>query len=358
MKVLITGGAGFIGSYLTQELKAYQNEIAILDNFHPQIHGEVPVLDAPWLRDVDLHRGSVEDIDVLRKAAADCDAIVHLAAETGTGQSMEEVRRYSSVNLTGTTNLAHLIATKALPNLKKVVVASSRAIYGEGKYICKTHGVVYPEPRTKARMNEGLFEPICPICGIEVSAVANDETTHKAPASFYGLSKQFQEECLLLMSKAVGVSCIALRFQNVYGPRQSLKNPYTGVLTVFAKCAYRGSSINVFEDGRETRDFVYVEDVVQSIRLALERSHSLWESFNVGTGMPTAMLQIAETINAEFGSKSDIHISGDFRLGDIRHNFADISKIETKLGYQARVSIEDGVRNFCEWAKSELRQKI
>jgi dTDP-L-rhamnose 4-epimerase len=357
MKILVTGGAGFIGSYLSEKLKQRGDTVKILDNFHPQIHGLTPNLSVKWLQDCELFRGSVEDLDLLQKAAKDADRVVHLAAETGTGQSMHEVRRYGDVNLTGTVNLCHLIANGKLPNLKSVVVASSRAIYGEGKYHCETHGTVYPQPRERDRLQKGLFEPICPSCHKEVRPQANDEETLKQPASFYGLSKQFQEESLLLMCKAHGLDCTALRFQNVYGPRQSLNNPYTGVLTVFARKAFEEQEINVYEDGQESRDFVYVEDVADSIILSLNKNKKGGHVYNIGSGKATSMLKMASLIKNEFKSKSNIRISGDYRIGDIRHNYSDNSSSIIELGFAPKWSVEQGVKLFCRWAKSELEIK-
>ena len=354
MKILITGGAGFIGSYLTEKLISQGYSVVILDSFHAQIHGENPDLNPPWLRGATVLKGSVEDFEAVTNASKEVDCIIHLAAETGTGQSMHEVRRYGDVNLTGTVNLCHLIGNKKLPKLKSVVVASSRAIYGEGKYHCQEHGNVYPNPRTEERLKRGLFEPLCPFCKQEVNAIANDENTKKQAASFYGLSKQFQEESLLLMCSAHQIDCTALRFQNVYGPRQSLNNPYTGVLTVFARRAHLGEEINIFEDGKETRDFVYVEDVVQSILLSIRKSKKGSHVYNIGSGVPTEMIKMAGLINDGFGGRSLLKVSGDYRVGDIRHNYADIVLAQEDLGYNPTISVETGVKNFCIWAKQEL----
>lgn len=353
MNILITGGAGFIGTHLVRQLLAGGHEVIVLDSFHPQIHGEVP-RDGVTSMGATVIRGSVADMPVLKSAALTAECIIHLAAETGTGQSMVEIERYGSANIVGTTNLAHLIANKALPKLRHVIVASSRAIYGEGKYRCREHHDVYPAARREERLRAGQFEPLCPFCGNAVSAVANDETTRKTPASFYGLTKQFQEECLLLISKVNGVSCHALRFQNVYGPGQSLRNPYTGVLTVFAKQAATGGEINVFEDGNETRDFVYVGDVVAAIELSIVNASGC-EAYNVGSGIPTPMIEMANLINARFGAKARVRVSGDFRVGDIRHNYADIGRIKTALGFCPNVELERGVGAFCSWASDELK---
>ncbi|HEY8899191.1 MAG TPA: NAD-dependent epimerase/dehydratase family protein [Chthoniobacterales bacterium] len=358
MKVLVTGGAGFIGSYLCEELIAAGHDVTVFDSFHAQIHGSQPCFDRPWLKPCEVIRESVENRDALYSAAISAEVVVHLAAETGTGQSMQEVSRYSSVNLVGTTNLAHLIANKSLPNLKRVVIASSRAIYGEGKYNCANDGVVYPKPRSAERMLKGQFDPVCPMCGGEVELAPTDETSLKQPSSFYGLSKQFQEDCLTLICDAAGISCAALRFQNVYGPRQSLNNPYTGVLTVFARNAFHGRRINVFEDGKESRDFVYVTDVVAAIVGAISFSYQSSLVLNVGTGVGVPLKQLAEMINLYYGGKSDVYVSGDFRVGDIRHNVADIAAIGRAFGYSPKIAVDEGVGRFCDWARAELEAEL
>ena len=356
--VLITGGAGFIGSRLANFLIANGHSVRVLDNLSPQIHGEAPECSQLFrsLRaDVEFIRGSVTSRADLIKALQGVDTIVHLAAETGTGQSMYAIQHYSDVNIGGTALLLDLIANEPFP-IKKIVVASSRAVYGEGKYRCDQHGVVYPSARSATAMEQGDFSVHCPICGASVLLEATDEEAPVRPSSVYGVTKLTQEQLVLTVGQALGISAIAFRYQNVYGPGQSLSNPYTGILSIFSTRIRNRSPINIFEDGKESRDFVYIDDVVSITARAVEYEHPLVDMFNVGAGVATDVLTIANTLQRLLGETVPTTVSGQFRVGDIRHNYADLAKVRKVLGFEPSVSIEQGLARFVDWVKSEQVQ--
>ena len=269
-KVLITGGAGFIGTHVARRLLQSGHQVTILDNFSPQIHGDITDLPADLRDDAKLIRGDVRDPEIWEKALVDCEVVLNLAAETGTGQSMYEVSRYEQVNVAGTANLYQALASNPQRRVERIVVASSRSIYGEGAYRCPNEGLVYPVSRSTADKLAGHFDPLCPVCGGACDSVPTPEQAPFQPSSFYGLTKQVQEQMTLLFGDALGIPSFALRYQNVLGPGQSLKNPYTGILAVFSNLARAGSEMNVFEDGMESRDFVYIDDVVQATTTCVE----------------------------------------------------------------------------------------
>lgn len=353
--ILITGGAGFIGSRLANSLLAKGHNVRVLDNLSSQIHGSEPE-SSPLFRslhdDVEFIRGSVTSCDDLMKALPGMDTVVHLAAETGTGQSMYAIQHYSDVNIGGTALLLDLIANEPFP-IRKIVVASSRAVYGEGKYLCGTHGYVYPASRSAEDMEKGDFTVHCSLCGIPAELAPTDEETPVRPASVYGITKLTQEQLVLTVSKALGVSALAFRYQNVYGPGQSLSNPYTGILSIFSTRILNGSGINIFEDGKESRDFVFIDDVIAATIGGIEHEAPLVDVFNVGSGVATDVVTIANTLQELLGVTVPIKISGQFRLGDIRHNVADLTKIRKTLGFEPTVSIEEGLRRFVAWVKGE-----
>ena len=356
--ILITGGAGFIGSRLTNFLVNSGHKVRVLDNLSPQIHGATPESSPLFLslhHDVEFIRGSVTNRDDLIKALLGVDTVVHLAAETGTGQSMYAIQHYSDVNVGGTALLLDLIANQPFP-VKKIVVASSRAVYGEGKYLCSQHGFVYPPARSAMDMEKGDFDVHCPVCGLSAELVATDEETPVRPSSVYGVSKLTQEQLVLTVGKALGISAIAFRYQNVYGPGQSLSNPYTGILSIFSTRIRNQSAINIFEDGKESRDFVYIDDVVSITARAVEYDKSLVDVFNVGAGVATDVLTIANTLQELLNVNVLTTISGQFRVGDIRHNYADLSKVKKIFGFEPTVSIEQGLANFVDWVKTEQVQ--
>jgi len=353
--ILITGGAGFIGSRLALQLLDRGHKIRVLDNLAPQIHGSNPEVSPLYQAirgKVDFVRGSVTSREDLMRVLPGIDTVVHLAAETGTGQSMYEIQRYVDVNVGGTGILLDLLANTQ-HQVRKLVVASSRAIYGEGKYRCATHGVVYPEQRTAEDMEQGLFSPRCPVCGAFVEVEATDESTPAKPSSIYGITKLNQEQMVLTVGRALGIPSLAFRYQNVFGPGQSLSNPYTGILSIFSTRIRNGKPINIFEDGRESRDFVFVDDVVAATMLGVEHEGWVNDVFNVGSGVPTDVNAIVRMLQAAFGKEVPTAVSGQFRLGDIRHNFADLGKIERVLGFVPRVGIEQGISRFVDWVKEQ-----
>jgi dTDP-L-rhamnose 4-epimerase len=352
MKVLITGGAGFIGQHLARRLLREKCEVVLADSLSEQIHGSG--FDLPQ----DLRGCPLLVRDVSAPAAWEglldgVEAVVHLAAETGTGQSMYEVARYDRINHGGTALLMHHIVNGLAPSVGKVVVASSRATYGEGKYVCPEHGTVFPGARTAERMKAGHFEPQCTLCGRDCVSVPTTEDAPFRPTSFYGLTKQVQEQMVLMMAKAAGISAYALRYQNVFGPGQSLKNPYTGILAIFSNLARANQPIQIFEDGLESRDFVYVSDVVDATARCVLRAEPEVLAMNIGSGQATSVLDVAREIVAYFGSASETRVTGAFRLGDIRHNRADLSVARATLGFEPKVFFKEGIREFLKWVSGQ-----
>jgi dTDP-L-rhamnose 4-epimerase len=350
MKTLITGGAGFIGLHLARELISQGHEVTLLDNFSPQIHEEnggakfVPPAGA------ELVVGDVRDRQAWMDTLPHHDAVVHLAAETGTGQSMYEISRYEAVNIAGTALMFDCIVNEKLTNVKKVVVASSRAIYGEGAYNCDHHGTVYPNERLAADMKAGHFEPRCTHCSSFVKMIPTSEESPFKPTSFYGLTKQVQEQMVLMYARTLGISGYALRYQNVFGPGQSLSNPYTGILAIFSNLARENKPINIFEDGQESRDFVFIDDVVAATAACLSPSYNGITALNVGSGMSTSVLDVARAIVNHYKSSSPINVTGAFRIGDIRHNVASMHELEKKINFKARYSFQEGITSFMNWA--------
>lgn len=359
--ILITGGAGFIGSNLALKLIERGHKITILDNLSEQIHGKNPEKDSPLflsIKDkVTFIKGSVTSREDLRKSIANNTIIVHLAAETGTGQSMYQIQHYTDVNI-GATALLLDILTNEKHSVKKVVVASSRAIYGEGKYFNKTKKeFVYPLQRTEEFMSKGDFEvkDTNPADVLELVATCENSIIH--PTSVYGITKQVQEQLIMTVCPTIGIAGVAFRYQNVYGPGQSLKNPYTGILSIFSTQIKNGNGINIFEDGKESRDFVYIDDVVDATILGIEKKEADNEVFNVGTGVATDVMSVAESLCKCYNKNVPITISGNYRLGDIRHNFADISKAKNLLGFQPKVSFAQGLKQFSQWVDTQEVQE-
>lgn len=353
--ILITGGAGFIGTRLALQLIEKGHKITVLDNLSPQIHGsaETSVLYQEIKDKVNFILGDVQNKSDWELALQDQQVIVHLAAETGTGQSMYQIERYSNVNVSGTSILLDLL-TNTKHQIEKVIVASSRAIYGEGKYYSPSlNQSVYPLGRTEEDMLNGDFEVKCPITGENAIMEKTDEASRIQPNSIYGLTKYYQEQSIMITCQALGIPSVAFRYQNVYGPGQSLNNPYTGILSIFSTRILGGKDINIFEDGTESRDFVYIDDVVNATILGLEKETANFQSFNVGTGIQTSVIEVAEELMSNYKKEVPIHITGQFRKGDIRHNVADMQKTESLLGFNAKVSFKEGMRKFTDWVEKQ-----
>lgn len=360
MKVLITGGAGFIGSKIALMLIKKGYDVVVLDSLSEQIHGVKPEETSPLYRSikdkVEFMRGSVANRADWERALKDVDYVIHLAAETGTGQSMYEIEKYVGSNIGGTALLLDILANQP-HHVKRVVVAESRAIYGEGKYICPKCGEVYPLARKDEDMAKGDFECKCPKCGSEVQLVATTEDSMIHPTSVYGITKQVQGQLVHLVCQSIGVESVSFRYQNVYGPGQSLSNPYTGILSIFSTRIKNGNGINIFEDGKETRDFVYIDDVADATILGLEVPEANGHVFNIGTGVATDVLTVAQTLCDKYGVQVPITVSGNYRLGDIRHNYADISLALKILGFEPKWTFEKGIEQFTKWVNEQEVQE-
>lgn len=355
-EILVTGGAGFIGSNVILKLIEKGYKVTVLDNLSKQIHGDNPEVTSPQylsIKDkVKFIKGSVANRQDWIKALEGQEAVIHLAAETGTGQSMYEIEKYVDTNIRGTALLLDIL-TNTKHNVKRVLVAESRAIYGEGKYHCGNCGDVYPMDRKDEDMSKGDFECHCPICGGKVTLVGTTEDSAIRPSSVYGISKQVQGQLVHLVCPTIGVESVSFRYQNVYGPGQSLSNPYTGILSIFSTRIKNHNGINIFEDGKETRDFVYIDDVVDATILGLEVSEANRHVFNIGTGVATDVLTVAKTLCEKYGIDVPITISGNYRLGDIRHNFADITLARQILGFEPQWSFLDGIEQFTNWVNKQ-----
>ena len=359
-RIIITGGAGFIGSNLALKLIDKGYEVTVLDNLSPQIHGDDPKNTSPLYKSIEgkvtFIEGSVTSRSDWEKVLPGVDAIVHLAAETGTGQSMYEIEKYTDVNIGGTSLMLDILANSK-HSVKKVIIASSRAIYGEGKYLSKEKGVVYPESRTDEYMSKGDFECKCEGCKEPLKLVGTTEDSKIHPTSVYGITKQVQEQLVMCVCPTIGISPVALRYQNVYGPGQSLSNPYTGILSIFSTRIKNGNPINIFEDGKESRDFVYIDDVVDATILGLEKEQANGHSFNIGTGIATDVLTVANTLIDKYVVKVPVTVSGNYRLGDIRHNYADITFAKELIGFEPKWPFEQGIGEFAEWVNSQHAQE-
>lgn len=350
--ILITGGAGFIGSNLSLKLIDKGYNITVLDNLSPQIHGQNSPLYNSIKDKVHFIKGSVLNYQDWKKALKNIDVVVHLAAETGTGQSMYEIEKYTDVNIKGSSIFLDIVANEK-HSIKKMVVASSRSIYGEGKYSCPNCGIIYPTERKDQDMVNGDFNIKCPKCNTNAILLATDEESKIHPSSIYGITKQVQEQMFLTMGKSLGIPAVAFRYQNVYGAGQSLSNPYTGILSIFSTRIKNGNDVNIFEDGKESRDFVYVDDVVDATILGIEKDEANYEVFNVGLGKAIDVTTVARTLVKEYNSNSKVIISGNYRLGDIRDNYADLTKIKNLLGYEPKISFEEGIKKFTSWVNQQ-----
>jgi dTDP-L-rhamnose 4-epimerase len=357
--ILVTGGAGFIGSHLATRLVKNGHRVRILDTLSPQIHGMLPSQSLNWLTSTDgveFCRGSITVEAELLTALKDVTAVVHLASETGTGQSMYQIDRYCRENVQGTALLMQLLTNGAAPSVRRILLASSRSVYGEGAYVPVTSPQdirITPHPRTAETLRDRRWEPTFPGTGEALKAVPTREDDRTAPASIYAATKLMQEDLVRISCDGKGIGYAILRLQNVYGEGQSLSNPYTGILSIFSTRIRRGLELPIFEDGLESRDFVHVSDVVAAFVAAIESPAPVNDVVNVGSGVATSIVEVARALSRAFATDARIRITGEFRLGDIRHNLADISRLRDKLGVAPKVSLEDGLSRFATWVQEQ-----
>jgi dTDP-L-rhamnose 4-epimerase len=372
VNILVTGGAGFIGSHLVDALVARGHHVRVYDSLVPQVHGtavaESQQPPAHLNPSAEFIYGDVRDRETLRNALQDVEVIFHQAAEVGVGQSMYEITRYVEANTGGTAVLLELLASEP-HQVQKVIVASSMSIYGEGAYACPNCGPVYPQLRPEAQLAQRDWEIYCSTCQAALAACPTPEEKPLFPTSIYAVSKMDQELMCLAIGQAYRVPVVALRYFNVYGPRQALSNPYTGVAAIFSARLLNGNRPLVFEDGHQSRDFTHVSDIVRANLLALEREEANYQVFNVGTGRSLSILDVAQALAKGLGLDIEPEIVGKYRAGDIRHCYADITRIRELLGYQPQVRFEEGMADLVNWvckqegvdlverARAELEQR-
>jgi dTDP-L-rhamnose 4-epimerase len=353
-RVLVTGGAGFIGSHLVDALLRAGHEVRVFDSLEPQVHGDLRERGAwPDYLAADCVKivGDVRDREALRQAIQGVDVIFHQASAVGVAQSMYEIERYVDANTRGTAVLLDVLANEK-HGVRKLIVASSMSIYGEGQYRCSEHGHVYPRLRPEEQLAAHEWEMRCPICGQPAAPCPTDEDKPLHSTSIYAVTKKDQEEMCLAVGLAYHIPTVALRYFNVYGPRQALSNPYTGVAAIFSGRLLNGRPPVIFEDGLQSRDFTHVSDIVQANMLAMQRDDMAYGSFNVGTGRQLTILDVAEALIDHLGLDVEPEIVAKFRAGDIRHCYADIHRIQAH-GYRPTVRFEDGMAELVDWVRTQ-----
>ncbi|MGZ4789748.1 MAG: NAD-dependent epimerase/dehydratase family protein [Terriglobales bacterium] len=349
-RILITGGAGFVGSHLADALLKEGHEVRVFDNLTPQVHTNG--LPSYLAGEVNFVHGDLRDLDAVRDAVRDADVIYHFGAAVGVGQSMYEIAHYMGVNTAGTANLLQALLDKDV-KVEKLIVASSMSIYGEGKYLCVQCGEVAPSERTPQQLKFKKWDPECPKCGRDLAPVPTDESKPLNVSSYYALSKKDQEQMVLLFGRTYGLPTVALRFFNIYGTRQALSNPYTGVAAIFASRLLNERPPLVFEDGNQMRDFVSVHDIVQANLLAMARKEANGMALNIGSGDPISVREVASALATALGVDIEPELTGKYRAGDIRHCFADITEARKVLGYEPKVKFNDGVRELVDWLREQ-----
>jgi len=368
MKVLVTGGAGFIGSHIVDALIGRGHEVRVFDNLEPQVHGENPAKPDYLSGEAEFVEGDVRSRQEFASALDGVEVVYHEAAAVGVGQSQYQIEKYVDVNTLGTARLMDILVNEE-HSVKKVMVAASMSSYGEGTYECAECGLVYPPLRGADQMESGGWSLKCPGCGKDVKPVPTPESKTCQPNSIYAISKKDQEDIVLNIGKTYGLPVVSLRYFNVYGPRQSLSNPYTGVAAIFISRVKNNNPPVIYEDGLQTRDFISVYDIAEANMLAMEKKAADYEVFNVGSGEPTSIKGVAETIISLFKSEVEPDVTNKFRKGDVRHCYADTKKIEKKLGFKPKTSFADGTADLIKWsegvesedkfetAKTELEQR-
>jgi len=346
--ILVTGGAGFVGSHLVDALVERGHRVRILDALVDQVHGEgAPKHLNPG---AEFLQADIADRAALDRAMEGVEVVFHHAAEVGVGQSMYQIERYVRANSLGTAALLEALVERR-GRIRKLVVAASMSAYGEGAYDCPNCGVVTPPLRPVAQLLERRWEVDCPKCGSPTKPIPTAEAKPLFPTSVYAITKQDQEQLCLTVGRAYDIPTVALRYFNIYGPRQALSNPYTGVCAIFCSRLLNDQQPIVYEDGEQTRDFVHVSDIVRANLLALETDRADYQALNVGTGRPVSIRQVAGLLARGLGKLIEPAIAGKYREGDIRHCVADISRARELLGYQPQVSLEQGLSDLIEWAR-------
>ena len=350
MKILVTGGAGFIGSFIVDALVEAGHDVRIYDDLDPQVHGADRQKPEYINKNAEFIKGNVLDADSFYEAVKDVDVLYHEAAAVGVGQSMYEIRKYVEQNSLGGASVLDVIANRK-HRLKKMIVASSMSIYGEGKYECPACGPMTPGLRKEDQLAAGRWEVECPACGKPLNALPTDETKPLNPTSIYAISKRDHEEMFLSVGRAYKLPTVALRYFNAYGPRQALSNPYTGVCAIFSSRLLNGESPVIFEDGLQSRDFIHVKDVAKANLMVMEKDEANYEVFNVGSGRPRSILEIAEMLGEKIKPGEGIKpvIANSFREGDIRHCFADTAKIGRLLGFKPSIEFDKGIEDLTSW---------
>ena len=356
MKILITGGAGFIGKWLVAKLPS-DAEIVIIDSLDEQVHRTTQEFAPELIDRAKCIRADVQTIAEYRDEIEGTDVVIHLVAQTGTGQSMYEISKYVQHNANGTAKLLELISTLD-HKPRRIVLSSSRAVYGDGAY---TDGntTLYPKGRSLEHLQQGIWE-VYDTAGVPLTALPMHESHLTKPTSVYGLTKLWQEQLLQNYCESQAIDLVALRFQNVYGPKQELGNPYTGIIGIFTNAIVQGNCLEIFEDGLMTRDFVFVGDVADAVIQCATHDNPLNETINVGSGEAVTLLDVIETIAHVINKPADYTISGRFRVGDVRHAVSDMERYKALLGHWAPTSLKDGIAHYLEWylGQKPLEQSI
>ncbi|MCB9757567.1 MAG: NAD-dependent epimerase/dehydratase family protein [Candidatus Omnitrophica bacterium] len=356
MKILITGGAGFIGTHTTRALLKQGHQVRLFDNLDPQIHG--PNASFPdWQGKVECQRGDILNSDELEKALEGIDVVYHLASLTGVGQSMYEIRHYADTNINGTANLVEVIAKKK-QRISRLVLSSSRAVYGEGAALCERCGLVHPQDRKRSNLDKGIFHVFCPSCNMNVKPIATGEGFSCSPVSIYGWSKLQQEEIFRFATKYFNLPVVMLRYFNVYGAGQALNNPYTGVVSIFYARLKNNNPVSLYEKGLPLRDFINIADIVDANLLALDQELLVDNIFNIGSGEILTVCDLVNALGKVMGITPQILDQGEFREGDIFSCFADLEKSKRILGFNPKVSLQQGLEEFVKWADGKKTEDL
>ncbi|MBN1804550.1 MAG: NAD-dependent epimerase/dehydratase family protein [Sedimentisphaerales bacterium] len=350
--ILVSGGAGFVGSHLVDELVRLGHFVTIIDNLDPQVH---PHSKKPGYlnSDADFIKADIQNYDVLKTAISQVDIIFHFASSTAVGQSAKQIKKYIRNNVLTTANLWDVLANMS-HSVKKVILASSRAVYGEGPYLCKVcNDEFIANPRAEIDLKNEIWEIRCPTCSEFATPLRAHEQMPLKPASIYAITKKMQEEISLCCSRMLDLPAVVLRFSNVYGDRQSMTNPYVGILSIFASNILNKKTVEVFEDGLESRDFIYVKDVVRACLMAMDSEKADNQIFNVGSGQIVSVLYVANMISEKLNGFLKPQIVPKFRLGDIRHLWVDTSKINKVLGFKSEFSFDEGIGRFINWIRKQ-----